>query len=283
MTKLIIRVHCLIGWVEHSEATAWFGETTDPYTGGTTYERVIGNHNWGVGLPGWDYGFRTYVIAGPATPGVTITESGGSTDVAETGGTDSYTVVLNTAPTAPVTITINPGVQVTAMPATLTFTPLNWNTAQSITVTAIDDALVEGAHVGTIMHTSASADPAYNAIIISDVVANITDNDSGPLPPVIPPPGGGVSEGNYSGSTGLANGNGKEGTFGFGRQLKRLQPSLTTPRREPFGALRVFNVTHQQKVDSTDGDVGHGVLTGSLLTLSALASAAVVFARRRPA
>ena len=43
------------------------------------------------------------------TAGVTITETGGSTDINEQGPTsDTYEVVLNTQPTANVTVTVTP-------------------------------------------------------------------------------------------------------------------------------------------------------------------------------
>ncbi|MBZ0277951.1 MAG: SH3 domain-containing protein, partial [Anaerolineae bacterium] len=109
--------------------------------------------------------------------GVTVTQSGGTTDVAEGGVTDTYTVVLNTAPSANVTITITPDAQCTALPSPLTFTPANWNVAQTVTVTAVDDAAPEGPHTCTITHAAASGDAAYNAIVIANVVANVADND----------------------------------------------------------------------------------------------------------
>jgi len=83
-------------------------------------------------------------------PGVTIRQSGASTDIAEGGATDSYTVVLNTQPTAIVTITLNLGTQTSTNTNTLTFTATNWNVAQTVTVTAVDDAVQEGTHTGTI-------------------------------------------------------------------------------------------------------------------------------------
>ena len=57
-----------------------------------------------------------------------------------TGG--SYTVVLNTLPTANVTVTIagHAGTDVTPSPTTLTFTRMNWDTAQTVTVKAGNDA-----------------------------------------------------------------------------------------------------------------------------------------------
>jgi hypothetical protein len=111
-------------------------------------------------------------------PGVTVTESGDSTDVTEGGVTDSYTVVLNTEPTDDVEITITPDTQVDVSPTTLTFTDADWNTPQEVTVTAVNDSVVEGDHTGTISHTDLSSDPNYNGIFIADVIVNITDNDS---------------------------------------------------------------------------------------------------------
>jgi len=121
--------------------------------------------------------FSDFQLAEPATPpGVTISESGGSTDVTEGGATDSYTIVLNTQPSADVTIAFNTGTQLQAI-SSVTFTSSNWNTPQTITVTANDDNVVEGSHTGTITHSATSSDANYNGISIANVTANITDND----------------------------------------------------------------------------------------------------------
>jgi hypothetical protein len=119
----------------------------------------------------------TVTITDDDTAGVTFTETGGSTDIAEGGATDTYSVVLNSQPTGDVTITPSPDAQVTVNPTSLTFTPANWNIAQSVTVTAVDDSDVEGNHTGLISHTSASSDTNYNGLSIGSVTANITDND----------------------------------------------------------------------------------------------------------
>ncbi|KAB2940012.1 MAG: hypothetical protein F9K17_14415, partial [Phycisphaerae bacterium] len=118
------------------------------------------------------------------TAGVTVTQSGGSTSVSETGPTsDTYTVVLNTQPTANVTITVDPDTQTTVgagagNPVNLTFTSGNWNVAQTVTVTAVDDSIAEGAHNSTITHAASSGDGFYNGISIGSVVASVTDNDT---------------------------------------------------------------------------------------------------------
>ena len=116
-------------------------------------------------------------VSTSALPGVSIVQSGGNTNVTEGGATDSYTVVLSTQPTANVTITISPDSQITTSATTLTFTTANWNVAQTVTVTAVDDAAIEGTHNGIISHTAISNDGSYNSISITSVTATITDND----------------------------------------------------------------------------------------------------------
>jgi hypothetical protein len=114
-------------------------------------------------------------------PGVLIKQAGGSTDVAEQGISDTYTIRLVTAPTADVTVTVDPDDQAevngngAGNSDDLTFTTSDWGTAQTVTVTAIYDAVAEGLHTSTITHTAASTDTNYNGISIGDVVANVTD------------------------------------------------------------------------------------------------------------
>ena len=86
------------------------------------------------------------------TPGVTISET--SLSVAESGGAATYTVALNTAPVgnATVTPTSNTAAAIVSPSEPLTFTPANWNTAQTVTVTGGD---IIGANdiTGAISHT----------------------------------------------------------------------------------------------------------------------------------
>ncbi len=120
--------------------------------------------------------------------GITIVESSGSTSVAEGGATDTYTIVLDSTPTADVTITITAGGQLTANPATVVFTADNWDSPQTITVRAVDDNNIEGTHGGTIVHSATSSDAGYNAISIENVTVNISDNDQAPPPAPEPEP-----------------------------------------------------------------------------------------------
>ncbi|WP_373533702.1 FG-GAP-like repeat-containing protein [Microcoleus sp.] len=117
---------------------------------------------------------------------ITITPT--STNATEGGTTGSYEVVLTSQPTADVNLAIGNTSQTTTSASTLTFTSANWNTPQTVTVTAVDDTLVEGSHTGTITHTATSTDTNYNSITVAAVTANITDNDIVPTPEPTPEP-----------------------------------------------------------------------------------------------
>jgi hypothetical protein len=116
--------------------------------------------------------------------GVLVIEADGATQLTEGGATDTYTLTLRSQPAADVIIAINGNSQVAPSTPTATFTPANWNTPQTVTLTAIDDALAEGTHAGTVSHTVTSVDANYNARAVATVAATITDNDGAPLPAV---------------------------------------------------------------------------------------------------
>ena len=127
----------------------------------------------------------------PTAPGVTASES--TLTVTEEDATGaSYTVALDTLPTADVTVTVagHAGTEVTLSTATLTFTSLNWEAAQTVTVTAGDDADTTDDTV-TLTHSAASTDTAYHGITIAGVTVTVNDNDGSPPPPPVIGGGGG--------------------------------------------------------------------------------------------
>ena len=83
-------------------------------------------------------------------------------------------------PTSQVDIAIDygAGAQVNVSPSSVSFTTGNYNVPQTITVTAIDDPVAEGAHDQAISFTLTSGDTDYNGLSVTDVTANITDNDT---------------------------------------------------------------------------------------------------------
>lgn len=150
-------------------------DTTLSFSGGVAGDVVQVYSNNADELENCSTGF-TITKAAVVTPaGVTLTESSSATAVTEGGTTDTYTVVLNTAPTADVTIAVTPDAQVSVSPATLTFTSSNWSTAQTVTVSAVSDSVTETTQTGTIKHTASSTDTAYNGLSIASITATVTD------------------------------------------------------------------------------------------------------------
>ncbi len=101
--------------------------------------------------------------------------------IAENGAEISYQLVLKSEPSAPVVVTLNNDTQVNAHGADgtkqLTFDAGNWNKPQMVSVRAIDDAIVEGSHVGRVTHNVTSGDSTYQAIDTEAATFTVQDND----------------------------------------------------------------------------------------------------------
>ncbi len=111
--------------------------------------------------------------------GITVSTISGPTT--EAGGTATFTVVLEAQPTADVTVGIssNDATEGTVLPASLTFTSANWSSAQTVTVTGVNDDLDDGNIAYSIVTAAAtSADGTYNGINAADVNVTNTDNDA---------------------------------------------------------------------------------------------------------
>jgi len=111
--------------------------------------------------------------------GFTVTPTAGLITT-ESGGTATFTVALNSQPTANVSIGLSSSdlTEGTVAPASLTFTAANWNTPQTVTVTGVDDAIADGNIAYTIVTAAAvSADPNYGRLNAADVAVTNTDND----------------------------------------------------------------------------------------------------------
>ena len=131
-------------------------------------------------------------IADDDLASMSVTQSGDSSQVAEGGAQDSYTLALSARPVADVTVSVRtvtpdgerPGpagsAQMTVTPTSITFTPSDWH-ARTITLTAVDDAKVDGEQRETLEHVVSSTDSAYSQISIDQVgkvEVSIGDNDS---------------------------------------------------------------------------------------------------------
>ena len=111
--------------------------------------------------------------------GITVSAISGNTS--ESGAQASFTVVLNSQPTADVTIHFNSNDtgEGTVNATSLTFTAMNWNAPQTVTVTGVNDDIADGQQQYAIVFTATmSGDLAYAAIVPSPVAVANTDNDS---------------------------------------------------------------------------------------------------------
>ena len=122
------------------------------------------------------------------TAGITLSPTRGLITT-EAGGTATFTVVLDSQPTADVSIEVSSsdrseglvstGGGTPADSLTLTFTPENWNTPQTVTVTGVDDSERDGDVAYTIITAAAtSSDPNYDRLDAADV--SVTNRDNGP-------------------------------------------------------------------------------------------------------
>ena len=139
----------------------WVGTSGDSATEGTDYETVAD---------------QTLTIdAGKTTGSVSFTITPIDDDVAE-GASATYTAVLDTEPTD--TVTLTPGVtgspDVTFEPSSLTFTSADWDTAQTVTLSAAedDDAYHDSAVVS---HAAEGGD--YDDFTGGELTVTISDNE----------------------------------------------------------------------------------------------------------
>ncbi len=126
---------------------------------------------------------HTATITDDDSPGITVTPTSGLTTT-EAGGQATFTVKLNTQPTASVTIGISSSntAEGTVSPGSLTFTTANWGTTQTVTITGVDDGTTDDGDIAYTIFTAAatSSDVTYNGMNPSDVLVTNIDNDGAP-------------------------------------------------------------------------------------------------------
>ncbi|MCB9682231.1 MAG: right-handed parallel beta-helix repeat-containing protein [Alphaproteobacteria bacterium] len=104
--------------------------------------------------------------------------------VTEAGGTATVSLSLATQPTADVVVTLagsDPS-EGTISPTTVTITPAQWSQPHTVTITGVDDSLVDGDVAWTVDVTAiASADAAYDGLHLTQparVTVTTTDDDA---------------------------------------------------------------------------------------------------------
>lgn len=139
----------------------------------------IDNPSDGIDIAANDEVFVT--ITDNDQAGFTVTETSGSTSVTEAGATDQINVVLAKRPLTPVVINVssNDTGEATVSPVSLTFDDKNWNQAQAVTVTGVDDSLVDGDKTSTVTLSinDNSSNDFFDPLVDQTVNVTTTNND----------------------------------------------------------------------------------------------------------
>ena len=127
-------------------------------------------------VSGLDVTAASITILDDDARGVTVSRQSLTVDE---NGSRSYTVVLDSQPSADVTVTASVAgdSDVTVSPTVLTFTTTNWARATTVTVSAADDndSVDDSA---TVSHAVAGADYGTNSVTASSVAVTVADDDA---------------------------------------------------------------------------------------------------------
>ena len=127
-------------------------------------------------VTGLDVTAASITILDDDARGVTVSRQSLTVDE---NGSRSYTVVLDSQPSADVTVTASVAgdSDVTVSPTVLTFTTTNWAQATTVTVSAADDndSVDDSA---TVSHAVAGADYGTNSVTASSVAVTVADDDA---------------------------------------------------------------------------------------------------------
>ena len=129
----------------------------------------------GADYDGLSAGSVRVTITETGKPGITVTPA--TLTLEEGGAADSYTVKLDSQPTATVTVTVQ-GLSgdVTVDPSRLLFTSATWDTPQKVEVKAGEDADAETDPAVTLTHAASGGD--YGGVTGGKVTVTITENDT---------------------------------------------------------------------------------------------------------
>ena len=118
-----------------------------------------------------------------STSGVfVISAISGSTT--EAGGTATFTVKLNSQPSADVSIAISSSdtTEGTVSPSSIIFTSSNWNTEQTVTVTGVDDSVVDdNVTYNILIGPTTSSDVNYNGQDVGNIELINFNDDVAPI------------------------------------------------------------------------------------------------------
>ena len=248
----------------------WNTAKTVTITAAEDDDALDGTATFQCSAPGWEGAAVTATEQDSDVAGFTVTETNGSTQVAESGTTDTFTVSLNAQPASNVVFDVKSGDsgEATASPASLTFGPGTWDTPQTVTVKGVDDARVDGTQTTTVTVSvdDINSDDGFDDVPDQTVSVTTTDND---VAGVTVNPTSGLSTTEAGGKAtftvvlhsepaanvtiGLSSSDATEGT---------VSPSSLTFAAANWDTKQTVTVTGVND-DVDDGNIGYTVTTGA--------------------
>ena len=165
-------------WFSTATGTSGFLPVTTPVVDGATYYVEAANLSDPTASTYRESENRLEVIVDLVYGSFTSTNT--LAVLNEGSDTSTFSIVLEDQPTGNVVydLTSTDSAQMTVFPASMTFTPSNWNIAQTGTITTVDDAIADGDHYETfrIELDAANSDDCY-AVTPVNYVINILDDE----------------------------------------------------------------------------------------------------------
>ncbi len=165
-------------WFSSSTGTTTFLPVTTPLVDGATYYVEAANLSDPTALTYRQSENRLEVVVDLVYG--TFTSTNTSAILTEGSNTSTFSIVLDDQPTGNVVydLTSTDIAQMTVFPASMTFTPSNWNVVQTGTITTVDDLIADGDQNETfrIELDAAASDDCYSITPVNYVI-NILDDE----------------------------------------------------------------------------------------------------------
>ena len=205
------------------------------------------------------------------TAAVTLNAAGGLTTT-EAGGTASYSVVLASQPTAGVTLTLlsDKTAEGTVTPATITFTAANWNSARSVTVTGVDDKIMDGNVAYRISTTINSTDIKYSVLSVPPVNVTNLDNDVAAIT-VTPTAGLVTSEAGGTASFSMRLDSQPTANVVIGLASSKISEGTVAPASFTFTVAN-WNIFQTATITGVDDVVADGNVAYTIITAAAVSA-----------
>ncbi len=177
---------------------------TDGNTTGSAYISTVDNHivegnkSFSVAISPGEYSVDPAASFSSSTLfdiNVAAVDAPSDLSVTEGGATDTLSVYLDSIPASDITLSLTDASSsdIALSATTLSFNASNWNIPQNVTVSAVDDQVVNGTRqVYLRTNVSSSSDPNYPTDSFATTIVTVLDNDVAPVSS-----GGGGGGGGY--------------------------------------------------------------------------------------